>query len=37
MTDRLILLRSGEAITNYSAYLTLKDGSTKRLLINSNG
>ena len=37
ITDILTRLLSGETITNYSAYLTAKDGSTKRVLINSNG
>ena len=35
--DILKRLLSGELIKNYSAYLTAKDGSIKRELINSSG
>ncbi|PCH65188.1 MAG: hypothetical protein COC01_10215 [Bacteroidetes bacterium] len=35
--DILTRLLAGETIRNYSAYLQAKDGSIKRVIINSNG
>ena len=35
--DILTRLSNGETLKNYAAYLKAKDGSIKRVLINSNG
>jgi len=37
VSDMLEILHSGGTLRNYSAYLIAKDGSIKRVLINSNG